>query len=77
MSGTVIRRRALRNLRPDNTHDVTSMRGQWSVVTYPGAVQVYRDKGRRDGEVIHEGVELQHEPELVRCGDKLKRKKED
>ena len=51
------------------------MGDQWSVLTYPGAVQVYRDKGGRDGEVIHEGVELQHEPELVGGGDKLKRKR--
>ena len=41
------------------------------VLTYPGAVQVDGDEGGRDGEVIHERVELQHEPELVRGGDKL------
>ena len=41
----------------------------------PGAVQVDRDKGWRNSEVIHEGIKLQHEPELVRCGDKLKRKR--
>ena len=32
----------------------------------PGAVQVDRDEGGRDGEVVHEGVKLQHEPELRR-----------
>ena len=42
------------------------------MLTYPGAVQVNGDEGGRDGEVIHEGVELQHEPELVRRGDKLR-----
>ena len=32
----------------------------------PGAVQVDRDEGGRDGEVVHEGVKLQHKPELRR-----------
>ena len=28
-------------------------------------VEVDGDEGGRDGEVVHEGVQLQHEPELV------------
>ena len=35
----------------------------------PGPVQVDGDEGGGDGEVVHEGVELQHEPELVRGRD--------
>ena len=42
--------------------------------TDPGPVQVYGDKWGRNGEVVNEGVELQHEPELVRGGDELKYK---
>ena len=38
----------------------------------PVPVEIDRDEGGRDGEVVHEGVELQHEPELVRGGDELK-----
>ena len=32
----------------------------------PSSVEVDRDKGGRDGEVVDEGVHLQHKPELVR-----------
>merc|ERR1712223_631252 len=32
----------------------------------PSSVEVDRDKGGRDGEVVNEGVELQHEEDLVR-----------
>ena len=37
-------------------------------------VQVNGHKWGGNGEVIYEGVELQHEPELVRCCDELGRK---
>ena len=40
--------------------------------SYMSPVQVDRDEGGGNGEVVHEGVELQHEPELVRGGDKLR-----
>ena len=40
--------------------------------SYPGPVQVDGDKGGRDGEVVNEGIQLQHEPELVRGRDELK-----
>ena len=39
---------------------------------YPGPVQVDGDKGGRDGEVVNEGIQLQHEVELVRGGNELK-----
>ena len=39
----------------------------------PVAVQVDRDEGGRDGEVVHEGEQLQHEPELVRGGYELRK----
>ena len=46
------------------------------VATYQAAgvlpVKVNGDKWRRNREVIYEGVELQHEPELVRGRDELK-----
>ena len=35
-------------------------------------VEVDGDEGGRDGEVIHKGVELQHEPELVTSCYELK-----
>ena len=38
-------------------------------------VQVNGHKWGRNGEVINEGVELQHEPELVRGSDKLREKR--
>ena len=36
------------------------------MLTNPGPVQVDGDEGGGDGEVVHEGVSLQHEPEFVR-----------
>ena len=36
------------------------------MLTNPGPVQVDGDEGGGDGEVVHERVSLQHEPELVR-----------
>ena len=41
--------------------------------SYPGPVQVDGDEGGRDGEVVNEGIQLQHEPELVRGGDELEK----
>ena len=38
----------------------------------PCPVQVDGDEGGRDGEVVNEGIQLQHEPELVRGGNELK-----
>ena len=43
--------------------------------TYPCPVKIDRDEGRRDGEVVNEGIQLQHEPELVRGSDKLRGRK--
>ena len=40
--------------------------------TYPGPVKVNRYKRWRNGEIVHKRVEFQHEPELVRGGNKLK-----
>ena len=37
----------------------------------PGPVQVDGHEGRGDGEVVHEGVQLKHKPELVARGDEL------
>ena len=53
-----------------NTHQ--SHRSQ-EPQAYPGPVQVDGDEGGRDGEVVHEGIQLQHEPELVRGCDELKK----
>ena len=39
------------------------------MLTNPGPVKVDWDEGGWDGEVVHKGVKLQHEPELVRCRD--------
>ena len=41
-------------------------------LTDPRPVQVDGDERGRNGEVVDEGVELQHEPELVARGDELK-----
>ena len=38
----------------------------FSSCTNPGPIQVDGHEGGRDGEVVDEGVKLQHEPELVR-----------
>ena len=38
----------------------------FSPCTNPGPIQVDGYKGGWDGEVVDEGVKLQHEPELVR-----------
>ena len=40
--------------------------------TYPGSIQVDGYKGGRDGEVVDEGVNFEHEPELVRSSNELK-----
>ena len=37
----------------------------------PGAIQVDGHERRRDGEVVHEGVQLKHEPEFVTGRDEL------
>ena len=39
----------------------------------PVPVEIDGDKGGRDGEVVNEGIQLQHEPELVRGRDELKK----
>ena len=41
-------------------------------LTDPCPVQVDRDEGGRDGEVVDERVVVQHEPELVAGGEELK-----
>ena len=46
-------------------------------LTNPCPVQVDGDEGRRDGEVVDERVELQHEPELVARCYELKRQTKD
>ena len=38
----------------------------------PIPVEIDGDEGGRDGEVVHEGIQLQHEPELVRGRNELK-----
>ena len=43
-----------------------------SPITYPCSIQVYGDKGLRDGEEVDKRVQLKHKPKLVRSGDKLK-----
>ena len=53
-----------------NTHQP---HGSQEPQAYPGPVKVDGDKGGGNGEVIHKGVKLQHEPELVRGSDKLRR----
>ena len=45
----------------------------FSSCTNPGPIQVDGHEGGWDGEVVDEGVKLQHEPELVRGSDELKR----
>ena len=42
------------------------------LLTDPCSVEVDGDERRRNGEVVHEAVQLQHEPELVRRGNELK-----
>ena len=42
---------------------------KWLFLTNPGPVQIYWNKGGRDGEVVDKGVKLEHEPELVGGGD--------
>ena len=39
----------------------------------PSSVEVDRDKGGRDGEVVDEGVELQHEEDLVGSCNELRK----
>ena len=41
----------------------------------PVPVEIDGDEGGRDGEVVNEGIQLQHEPELVRGRDELKKTK--
>mgnify|MGYP006975824090 CR=1 FL=1 len=44
------------------------------VRTNPCSVEVDGDEWGRDGEVVHEAVQLKHEPELVRGCYKLNKK---
>ena len=41
------------------------------VPTYPCSVQVDGDEGGRNGEVVHERVQFQHEPEFVAGSNEL------
>ena len=53
------------------THDIqtTECIENSNSYTNPGSIQVDGYKGGRDGEVVDEGVKLQHEPELVGGGN--------
>ena len=64
MSGTVISRKALRNRSPEPKRSYSALIKM--DLTNPCPIKIYGDKRRWDGEVIDEGVHLQHEPELVR-----------
>lgn len=46
------------------------------ILTDPSPVQVDGHERRRNGEVVDEGVELQHEPKLVTGSNELKNKRE-
>ena len=46
------------------------LKKKW-VPTYPRSVKIDWDKGWWDGEVVDEGVELNHEPEFIRGSDEL------
>ena len=68
MSGMDIKRRTLRKRRPATR----MMKGRPDEVdTYPGAVQEDADEHGRDGEVVDEAADLEHEVELVRRCHKL------
>ena len=56
----------------EDVWDCHQPEGSQEPQTNPRPVQVYGDKWGGNGEVVNEGVELQHEPELVRGGDELK-----
>ena len=64
MSGTVISRKALRNRSPEPKRSYSALIKM--DLTNPCPIKIYGDKRRWDGEVVDEGVHLQHEPELVR-----------
>ena len=64
MSGTVISRKALRNRSPEPKRSYSALIKM--DLTNPCPIKIYGDKRRWDGEVVDEGVKLQHEPELVR-----------
>ena len=56
----------MKNVR--NSHQPQSSEEPQS---YPIPVEIDGDKGGRDGEVVNKGIQLQHEPELVRSGNEL------
>ena len=64
MSGTVISRKALRNRSPEPKRSYSALIKM--DLTNPCPIKINGDKRRWDGEVVNEGVHLQHEPELVR-----------
>ena len=92
ISGKVIRRRALKNLRPIHVlwrrnvlfdkriKNLYKLAESWSKgkIILPHVKQLQSSpvkvdwyKWRRNGEVIHERVKFQHEPEFVRCSNEL------
>ena len=82
MSGTVINRNARRNRSPGvnfwflNKINLIALMLIFPIfssiiLTNPCSVQVYGDEGRRNGEVVDEGVNFKHEPELVRGSNEL------
>ena len=62
----------MKNVR--NSHQSQSSEEPQS---YPVPVEIDGDKGGRDGEVVNEGIQLQHEPELVGGSNELKTKQSD
>ena len=55
----------------EDVRDTHEPHGSQEPQAYPGAVKVDGDKGGGNGEVVHKGVEFQHEPKLVRGSNEL------
>ena len=68
MSGMDIKRRTLRKRRPAPGGNVDKLKVD---LTDPSAVKEDADKHGRDGEVVDEAADLEHEVELVRRRHKL------
>ena len=68
MSGMDIKRRTLRKRRPAPGGNVDKLKVD---LTDPSAVKEDADKHGRDGEVVNEAADLEHEVEFVRCRHKL------
>lgn len=71
--GETNRTRCLQNVEVlEDVRDRHQSQGSEEPQSDPRPIEIYRHKGRWYRKVVHERIHLQHEPQLVTGGDKLR-----